>query len=402
MSRAVGLSALALAVTGASCALTFPDYEAEPEGSTSTGAGGSGGEGGSGAGGSDSPFVADACMPGTFATGVTPEGKLVCMTIDAATVDAVNEGCTVYAGWKDACNSGCLDPPMKWGSVGAASCYVGPGTNDTCQTPILDGSTVQLFGLNTDGVVNSDDKFYYGFSCTAGSTSTKPGPCGPGEFLQGYDGVTPTCVTASGAILSFVSSECSLYFGVRDQCNASCTSAPARWGNVSSNDCDEGSGTPNTCITAMLDKEVRLIGVNTNSTPVDGDNKFYVALDCRPPAAETTSVPGVCPAGKLIVGIEADGTLLCASPAPEIATAFGAHCTLYSGWKDQCQGGCLGEGQTPSKWGRVRVGACANQQGNDSTCQDSILGGVMVRTFGLNTDGFVSESDKFFTGFACQ
>ncbi|NUO48713.1 MAG: hypothetical protein HOV80_07645 [Polyangiaceae bacterium] len=402
MSRALAFSGLALAVMGASCALTFPDYEAEPEGSTSTGAGGSGGQGGSGAGGSDSPFVADACMPGTFATGVTPEGKLVCATIDGATVDAVNASCTIYAGWKDNC-AGCDDPPTKWGSVSATSCVLGAGAGDTCQTPMLDGSAIQLFGLNTDGVVNNDDKFYYGMSCAPGSSTTAPGPCGPNEFLQGYDGVIATCVPASGAIMSFVTDQCSLYFGERDGCNASCTSAPERWGKVGSNSCDIGTGAPNTCTTTMLDGvEVQLLGVNTTGNPVDGDNKFYVALDCRPPAAESTSVPGMCPAGKLIVGIESDGTLHCASPAPAIATAFGARCTLYSGWKDQCQSGCLADGQTPSKWGRVRVGTCANQQGNDSTCQDSILGGVMVKTFGLNTDGFVSESDKFFTGFACQ
>jgi hypothetical protein len=402
VKSAFALLRLAFAMLGASCALTFPDYEPEGEGSTSTGAGGLGGSGGSGTGGSDSPFVADACTPGTFATGVTPEGKLVCAPIDGATVAAVNASCTVYAGWKDAC-SGCDDPPTKWGNVSATSCTLGAGNSDTCQSPMLDGQAIQLFGLNTDGVVNNDDKFYYGLSCAAGSSTPLPGPCGPDEFLQGYDGVTTTCVPASGAIMSFVRADCSLYFGMRDGCDADCMSAPQRWGKVGSGSCDLGSGAPNTCTTAMLDgASVELLGLNTSGNPVDGDNKFYAGLHCSAPTPQSSDVPGACPAGELVVGIEADGTLHCASPAPEVAAAFAARCTLYSGWRDQCQSGCLMDGQTPSKWGRVRVGFCTNDQGNDNTCQESILGGVTVDTFGLNTDGYVSETDKFFTGFACQ
>ncbi len=402
MSGAPALWGLALAIVATSCALTFPDYEAETEGSTTATTSSSGGAGGSGAGGSDSPFVADACAPGTFATGVTPEGKLVCATIDAATVDAVNASCTLYAGWRDGC-AGCTDPPSKWGSVGATSCTLGAGTSNTCQTPTLDGQEVQLFGLNTDGLVNNDDKFYYGFSCAPGSSTTSQGPCGAGEFLQGYDGTSTTCVPASGAIMSFVRAECSLYFGVRDQCDANCMSAPERWGKVASDACELGSGAPNTCSTAMLGGvTVELLGINPTGNPVDGDNKFYAGMSCAAPSPQTTNAPGACPEGELVVGIEADGTLHCASPAPEIAAAFASRCTLYSGWRDQCQSGCLMDGQTPAKWGRVRVGLCTNDQGNDNTCQESVLGGVTVETFGLNTDGYVSEFDKFFTGFSCE
>ena len=403
MSRAPALSGLALAVTAASCALTFPDYERETGSSTgTTSVGGSGGSGGSGAGGSDSPFIASACAPGTFATGVDAEGKLVCAAIGDATVEAVNINCTVYAGWKDNCAS-CTDPPSKWGSVSATSCVLGAGASDTCQVPTLDGLAIQLFGLNTDGLVNNDDKFYYGLTCAQGSSTTAPGPCGPDEFMQGYDGITATCVPASGAIMSFVGDACSLYFGMRDGCDADCSSAPQRWGKIGSSSCDIGSGAPNTCTTAVLDGvAVRLLGLNTTGNPVDGDNKFYSGLDCSAPAPETSDNPGACPAGQLIVGIEVDGTLHCASPAPEIAAAFASRCTLYSGWRDQCQSGCLMDGQLPSKWGRARVGFCTNDQGNDNTCQESVLGGVTVKTFGLNTDGYVSESDKFFTGFACQ
>jgi hypothetical protein len=41
----------------------------------------------------------------------------------------------------------------------------GVGSNDTCTDATLGAETVRLFGLNTEGTVNNDDKFYTGFRC---------------------------------------------------------------------------------------------------------------------------------------------------------------------------------------------------------------------------------------------
>ena len=55
--------------------------------------------------------------------------------------------------------------PEKWGRTNATICENGMGGNNTCQTATLGTETVQLFGLNTEGDVNGDDKFYVGLLC---------------------------------------------------------------------------------------------------------------------------------------------------------------------------------------------------------------------------------------------
>jgi hypothetical protein len=70
----------------------------------------------------------------------------------------------MYFGWRNDCK-GCDYPPSKWGRVNHDACQLGTGANDTCQTAWLGGKAVNLFGLNTDGDVGEDDKFWIGMKC---------------------------------------------------------------------------------------------------------------------------------------------------------------------------------------------------------------------------------------------
>ena len=78
--------------------------------------------------------------------------------------ETLREGCYVYFGWRDSCN-GCTDDPSKWGRVNTVSCENGVGNANTCAATPINGTTVQLFGLNTDGDVGGDDKLYVGLRC---------------------------------------------------------------------------------------------------------------------------------------------------------------------------------------------------------------------------------------------
>lgn len=365
---------------------------------TTTGAGGDGGfTGGGGDGGSGTgALTPQACPTNQFMTGVDTNGQIVCELIDPSAQAAINQSCSVFHGWRDSC-TGCTLAPAKWGSVSQGACANGLGGDNTCTQPSLGGLAVRLFGLNTDGDVNDDDKFYTGFSCSAGSSTPVPAPCVAGELAVGLSGTQITCAPASGAILDYVRTSCSVYTGWRDSCDA-CTSAPSKWGRASTTSCSAGVGTGNTCTTATLGgTSVQLFGLNTGGD-VDGNDKMYVGLRCTPPPAAVGSATGTCPAGRIMTGIEAGGAITCASPAPLVASYFAAHCTIYYGWSDNCDG-CTA---APVKWGRAREGFCTNDVGGDSTCQDAVLGADTVRLFGLNTDGDVNGDDKFYVGFRCD
>jgi hypothetical protein len=371
----------------------------------STGAGGAGavgpgGDGGGGAGGGaggKAPFVASSCAPGTFAVGLDDlTGELVCGTLDASALDAINAGCRVYLGWRDSC-SGCDSAPSKWGHASHGACTNGVGVDSTCQTPLLDGQNVHLFGLSTDGDVNDDDKFYVGLACDEGEPMPSPGPCGPGSFVTGLEGDALVCSQAELAVLGAVRASCELYFGWRDGCDG-CTSAPDRWGRVGPTGCTVGAGATTTCTTPALGGEsVPMLGVNTGGD-VDGNDKFYVALRCSEPNPVMGPATGSCPPGQLVTSLAADGTLGCESPAPLVDTLVEDHCSLYFGWADSCNA-CT---SAPSKWGRVRDGFCTNDLGVDNTCAQTVLGGETLQMFGLSTDGDVGGDDKFYVGLRCE
>jgi hypothetical protein len=359
----------------------------------------SGGDGGTtvtsttGAGGA--PLVESTCPPGSFATGVDLEGKLTCQPIASAARDAINEGCALYLGWQDAC-TGCELPPVKWGVTSPAGCQNGAGADNTCSSPTLDGAAIQMFGLNTDGDVNADDKIHLGFHCPAVAAAPVDGPCEIGSYAVSLGGTT-TCIPSTAPVIDHVRARCNLYFGWRDACDG-CTSAPDRWGNVGPMGCTIGSGDPSTCGTFPLGgADVQLFGLSTGGD-VDGNDKLYFAVHCTEPQAASTMTKGACPPGQLITAVAADGTLTCESPEGVIADYFDQHCTFYLGLRDNCNA-CT---DPPSKWGRVQNGLCTNDNGVDNTCAQTILGGKLMEMFGLNPDGDVDGNDKLYVGFRCD
>lgn len=106
--------------------------------------------------------AADRCPFGTLLTGVDDDGALLCRAPVDAIGPVVRQSCQVTFGYRDSCN-GCTDPPVKWGRSSTESCD--PGTNASCGVQSLDGTAVQLLGINTDGDVDGNDKLYVGLSC---------------------------------------------------------------------------------------------------------------------------------------------------------------------------------------------------------------------------------------------
>jgi hypothetical protein len=101
-----------------------------------------------------------ACSAGSYVSGIDANGDVVCSSL----AGYVNANCVLYFGWRDACD-GCTSGPFKWGQVRPSGCANGAGANDTCESVLLGTETIDLFGLNTDGDVADDDKFYLGFKC---------------------------------------------------------------------------------------------------------------------------------------------------------------------------------------------------------------------------------------------
>jgi hypothetical protein len=369
-----------------------------PTGGGPQGGAGAGGDGpgGEGVGGEGAGPIEQSCPPDQFAVGFDGSGTIQCAPIGAEVPPAVNAACDVFVGIRDNCGS-CSTAPAKWGRVSGAACANGTGVDNTCSTSTIGGQNVGLFGLNTDGDVDENDKLYMGFVCDAGVAGEGPGPCDPGEVVVGWDGATATCASAGAFAQDFVRGSCSIYLGWRDECDG-CTSAPAKWGWAGSTGCNVGSGAGNTCVTTTLTPDdVPLLGIDLDGD-FDGNDKLYFGVRC--PAATPAAGPqsGTCPAGQVVVGTHADGTIECASPAPQISAYVAEHCWLYSGWRDECNG-CT---TIPAKYGRAREGACVNDAGVDSTCFAANLAGNAVSLYGLNTDGDVNDDDKLYVGFKCD
>lgn len=372
--------------------------------------GSSGGENDAAGGGADAPvsgaidagqpdanvIVASACPTDQFATGIDANGQLECMPIDAAALAAVNDHCSLYFGVRDSCD-GCTTAPAKWGRVSNGDCVNGAGADNTCSTGFLGGIGVQLFGLNTDGDVNDDDKFYLGIQCDVPADDPVAGTCLPGSFMTAVTADGPECVTGLGALVGYVQSSCDVYFGWRDSCDG-CTGAPVKWGHSNGDLCTIGTGVNSTCTFPDLGgSNVRTFGLNTDGD-VNGDDKFYYGITCRGAMEAGATVDESCPAGQLVVGIDEAGKVECASPLLAAEAAMQSSCWLYAGWRDSCDG-CT---SPPSKWGRTSHGVCENGAGGDNTCISVMLGGVPVTLFGLNTDGDVDDNDKLYLGLKCM
>ncbi len=336
------------------------------------------------------------CPADEFATGFDESGRVVCSAITATARASLNDHCSLYYGWRDSCD-GCTSTPAKWGRVGGVTCVNGTGADSTCSTASLGGVSVNLYGVNVDGDVNDDDKFYAGFHCVTPTDDRVAGPCPAGSFMAAVTTEGPECVTGQAAVVDYLANQCNVYAGWRDSCDG-CTSAPSKWGNVNTALCTIGTGAANTCTFPPLGgQNVRMFGVNTDGN-VNGDDKFYFGFQCTGAMAADATVPESCPAGQLVVGIDDLGMVLCASPLVAAEAVVQNDCYLYAGWRDSCDG-CV---TAPAKWGRVSHKLCENGVGADNTCSQSTLNGVSLPLFGLNTDGDVDGNDKFYVGLLCQ
>ena len=361
--------------------------------------GGSGGvpttsaSGGAGAGGS--PGTVKSCPPDEVVVGVNSQGTLACAAAEDLLGAAIEASCSIYVGWRDSCD-GCTTAPTRWGRVDGQSCDPGAGASNTCSVANLGGDMVQLVGLNTGGDVNGDDKLYYGLSCAGDGLPPAPGPCATDQVAVGLEAGQVLCQDLGEAAAAYVGSSCELFAGWRDSCG-SCGLAPAKWGRVGTSSCSNGAGADNTCTTPMLGPDtVETFGLNTDGD-VNDDDKFYFGLSCAPAVPGTSNADGLCPVGEVMVGVDADGSLICDSLAQLVQTVFENDCLLYAGWRDSC-GSCS---SAPSRWGRVSATACDSGVGANNTCTTDTLGGTMLHLFGLNTGGNVNDDDKFYFGLRC-
>ncbi|HEY5950178.1 MAG TPA: hypothetical protein VIV40_32000 [Kofleriaceae bacterium] len=338
----------------------------------------------------------EECATDQLATNVSASGQLTCTGLDALSRQAIGDHCSVYLGWRDSCDA-CATPPAKWGRAATGSCGPGVGTNNTCTMPTLDGVAVHMFGLDLDGDMDGNDKLYTGMHCTAESSTDGVVPCPAGQLVHGFNGTAWTCTSFAKTAIDYVQTNCSIYLGWQDGCDG-CTSPPVKWGRTSEVACANGVGVDNTCIapTPLGTETVRLFGLNTDGD-VDGNDKFHVGLRCEPAGVPSTTQTTVCPAGQFVAAKLPDGSFRCESAAPSIERYFADHCTLYFGWHDNCDGCVL----PPTKWGKVRVGACANGVGTDDTCSKLTLG-QSVDMFGLSPDGNVDDNDVLYVGFRCD
>lgn len=348
--------------------------------------------------GVDAGAVVRACPAGTFVIGIALDGTAVCSTLAGAVRGFVDGSCSAYLGWRDSCN-GCSDPPTKWGSAGATSCANGAGVDDVCIAPTADGQTIQLFGVNADGDVNDDDKFYVGLRCEGSTTPAASGDCPLGQFATSFssDG-KPSCADPSAAARDAIHRDCFVYAGWQDSCNG-CTSAPKKWDRTTGDACENLVG-PNgdQCIVANLGgDDVRLLGLDFDGN-VDANDEIYLGMRCVP-GTEPAPPPmaQACADGEAATGFDGAGKLVCAPVAPAVHAWFAKSCWLYLGWQDSC-GGCS---SPPTKWGRVSESDCANGVGADATCATYTLGAVDVPMFGLNPDGNVDDNDMLHFGLRC-
>lgn len=335
-----------------------------------------------------------ACPEGEFATGVDVDGMVQCSSVAATAIESARSHCSIFAGWRDSCN-GCTLAPSKWGVARDGMCANGLGSDNSCSVANLGGTTVSLFGLNPDGDVGDDDKFYLGWQCDTPDDTPVPGPCPDGSFVSAVTDNGVECVTAQGMIVDYLAANCDVYFGWRDSCD-NCLFPPTKYARANSTSCSPGIGANNTCTTANLGGSVvRLLGVNTDGD-VDGGDKFYIAFHCAGASTDSDTVPESCPPGQLVIGRDTTG-VQCASPLPVAEVAVQDSCSLYFGWRDNCDGCTI----SPAKFGRVSHAACANGLGLDNTCVIQTLLGTQVQLFGLNTDGDVNGDDKFYVGMSC-
>ncbi len=341
-------------------------------------------------------FGAQSCPTGQVATGFDASGTIVCAGLDAEAMTAVNDHCAVYFGWSDSCDA-CTTTPTRYGHAGPAGCAT-IGTAGTCATYTLGGVRLRMYGLNTEGSVNDDDKFNIGFHCddVTPGTSTAMGACPAGQFVVGIeaDG-TLDCTTPDAAILDYANNECTTYLGWRDRCDG-CTTDPSKSGRSDDASCRIFTGMDCDCTVHTLGTtSVRMFGLNTDGN-VDGNDMLYASLSCPDVSAAPTTATS-CAEGELAAGVDARGRVQCVPVRAQVDTYLRSSCHLYFGWRDMCDG-CT---SPPAKWGRANGISCTDGAGADNVCGAYVLGGESTNLFGLNLDGSVDGNDQFYLGFTC-
>jgi len=102
-----------------------------------------------------------SCPAGSVLSGFNAAGAPQCTSLGSY----INANCTLYFGWRDTCD-GCTSGPSKVGSVSGDACTNLAGGNNTCVSVDLGSDRgVRMLGINTDGDVNEDDKFFIGIRC---------------------------------------------------------------------------------------------------------------------------------------------------------------------------------------------------------------------------------------------
>ncbi len=102
-----------------------------------------------------------SCPAGSVLAGFSATGAPQCTSLGSY----INANCTLYFGWRDTCD-GCTSGPAKVGSVTGNDCTNLAGSNGTCISADLGSDRgVRMLGINTDGDVNEDDKFFIGIRC---------------------------------------------------------------------------------------------------------------------------------------------------------------------------------------------------------------------------------------------
>jgi hypothetical protein len=254
--------------------------------------------------------------------------------------------------------------------------------------------TLALFGLNTDGDVDGNDMFYAGWHCPPAGETPHAGPCGPDAHAVAASLHGVACLPAERMVAEYVRDHCSLYLGWRDGCS-SCPDPPSKWGKQRGHDC-QVSGSDSVCGAPFVGARwVTMVGINTDGD-VDDNDRFFVGLHCSEGSVDEVSAPDRCPFGTLLIGINDDGTLRCASPSPDIAPAVIDACRLVFGYRDSCNG-CT---DPPVKWGSTGTNDCQPTQ--SSSCAAHMLDGVSVNLLSLVSDGDVDGNDKFYVGLTCR
>jgi len=358
-----------------------------PVGGNGEGAGPSGG-GATGGG----PPGRQECPPGELVATID-DGLIACEPIATELLTAISGSCAVHYGWRDGCDAGCTMGPDKWGKVTGTGCLP-TGGDCNCQTQDLGANlALPLFGLNMDGGVDEEDRFFSAFSCTPGTSAEVP--CGPGRFVTGYDGENTTCAPVSGAALDYVRASCALVTGWRDQCS-NCDLEPTKYTSTTTLACDAGMA--GSCGEFTLGEDtLQMASFDTDGT-VDDDDRFYIGLRCEDAVHDETPAARSCLAGQFVTGVTNDGDLLCRNLDELAMRVFREHCSLYYGWRNDCNN-CP---DPPAKWGRVGDGSCSLGTGADDSCGSMMLGGQLVDLFGLNTDSNVDNGDMFYVAFRCE